>query len=311
MRPGEFNGQLLPIADDPIRFKTADEFRDRPRYVSKLDPVLHELEEIVGGYGFAKSDELKCGFCGVWHQHGFVIRTRSGDETNLGQDCGRKYFGARWDELYALFKERDEAREQREFIESTLREKPALIELARALRVRLGGRLDSINAVVGELSREQPLFSAAVAVERRGGSVRVQRRIAKDSYAGSSLSEEQRSYLETVAHIEGIDVLGLLRGRRPCVDYIEGLREAVVTIEGWDAAALSRCSPAQRRTTVKQIEKVKTDLADAQRHAEMIDRFLDPTNIKNFAKMDVGQRMNNRTKSIMARFEAGYVKPQK
>ena len=58
-----------------------------------LNPSDHKLDSIIGRYIF--KDKIKCGLsnCHTPHAKGYIATTKEGLSTNLGKDCGKKYFG--------------------------------------------------------------------------------------------------------------------------------------------------------------------------------------------------------------------------
>jgi hypothetical protein len=72
---------------------TAEELQSRKNFKAPVDPRQHKLTEVLATYTFAK--EVPCGLstCKQGHLHGFLVRTDSGVETNVGHVCGKRNFG--------------------------------------------------------------------------------------------------------------------------------------------------------------------------------------------------------------------------
>jgi hypothetical protein len=53
----------------------------------------NEIEvDVIGQYNLI--NKIQCGLkCNTWHNNGFIIRTKQNQITNVGRDCGAKYFG--------------------------------------------------------------------------------------------------------------------------------------------------------------------------------------------------------------------------
>ena len=98
-----------------VRVESWDEIIGRPGFTNNLDPNEHELSKIIGQYAF--SDKIACGLsnCHTPHARGYLVATKSGQETNIGKDCGKSYFGVDFVDLATQF-DRDmrdkEARER-------------------------------------------------------------------------------------------------------------------------------------------------------------------------------------------------------
>lgn len=106
---------VLNSAKELVRVESWEDIQGRPGFTDNLDPEAHELSAIIGQYAFA--DKIHCGLsnCHTPHFRGYLVVTRSGQETNIGKDCGKTYFGIDFVEMAAKF-DRDmrdkEARER-------------------------------------------------------------------------------------------------------------------------------------------------------------------------------------------------------
>lgn len=76
-----------------VRVESWDDIVSRPGFNADLNPQEHELSAIIAQYSFA--DYIPCGLsnCHTPHSRGYVVATKSGQETNIGKDCGKNYFG--------------------------------------------------------------------------------------------------------------------------------------------------------------------------------------------------------------------------
>ncbi len=77
-----------------------------PGYQKNLNPDEHILDSIIGRY--IEKDMIPCGLsnCHSLHAKGYVAKTKSGLVTNIGKDCGKKYFGVDFEVMTKNF-ERD------------------------------------------------------------------------------------------------------------------------------------------------------------------------------------------------------------
>jgi len=98
-----------------VRVETWEEITERPGFTDNLDPNAHELSKIIGQYAF--QNMIRCGLsnCHTPHSRGYLVATKLGQETNIGKDCGKNYFGVDFVDMAAQF-DRDmrdkEARER-------------------------------------------------------------------------------------------------------------------------------------------------------------------------------------------------------
>ena len=97
---------VLNVEKELVTVKDWSDILDRPGFTSSLDPGQHTLKAILGRYVI--QERVRCGLsnCHTPHAKGYVVSTASGLETNIGQDCGRIYFGVDFETMTKKF-ERD------------------------------------------------------------------------------------------------------------------------------------------------------------------------------------------------------------
>lgn len=97
-----------------VRVSSWEDIADRPGFTSPLDPTAHRLKGIIGQYALA--NDVPCGLssCRTMHRHGYLVVTQSGHETNLGKDCGKRYFDVEFEAMRNVFDRDVRAKEQRE-----------------------------------------------------------------------------------------------------------------------------------------------------------------------------------------------------
>lgn len=93
----------INTAKGPFKVESWGDVLERPGFISNLDPNQHELNSVIGRYVFG--DMVKCGLsnCHTLHARGYIVATKSGRETNIGKDCGKKYFGLDFDHMAKQF----------------------------------------------------------------------------------------------------------------------------------------------------------------------------------------------------------------
>ena len=75
---------------------------------------------VVGQYEMSPASDLRpCGIanCSRPHRHGFIIELADGRVSNVGRDCGRQKFGARWNQMVKRFRAARKAQTAREATE--------------------------------------------------------------------------------------------------------------------------------------------------------------------------------------------------
>jgi hypothetical protein len=116
-----------------VTVESWSDIESRPGFVRNLDPSQHTLRSIIGRYEI--KDEIHCGLsnCHQPHARGYIVLTKSGSETNIGKDCGKKYFGVEFETLSRKYDRDMRERENRDAL------------------VSFSFQLDDIEATVKEL----------------------------------------------------------------------------------------------------------------------------------------------------------------
>ncbi|MDP2028473.1 MAG: hypothetical protein Q8K12_02420 [Thiobacillus sp.] len=86
-----------------ITVESWDDIQSRPGFVTDLNPSNHILDSIIGRYMFR--DKIRCGLsnCHTPHAKGYIATTKEGLSTNIGKDCGKRYFGVDFETMSKKF----------------------------------------------------------------------------------------------------------------------------------------------------------------------------------------------------------------
>jgi hypothetical protein len=86
-----------------IKVDNWEDITSTPGHNPNLNPLEHELKEIIGRY--VLSYKVNCGLsnCHTPHERGYIVTTKSGSVTNIGKDCGKKYFKVEFEDLHKKF----------------------------------------------------------------------------------------------------------------------------------------------------------------------------------------------------------------
>lgn len=194
-----------------------DEILQLPGFMIDLDPEKEELNEIIGRYIF--KDKIACGLTGCHQPHGrgYIVTTKSGRVTNIGNICGKNHFGVKFDEFSKVFVQALTDHQNRQAIASFLFQLERYVEevstlrggeqgadwvyrTSRALAERNHGCPDILVREVGKMIRA------------RDGSIRVPRVATEEEakemevMAGKSLPRPQ--YVEEIkGNLGGIECL--------------------------------------------------------------------------------------------------------
>lgn len=206
---------VLNTAKELVRLESWSDIEGRAGYSDELDPAQHKLSSIIGQYAFQA--QIRCGLtnCHTAHNRGYLVVTQSGRETNIGKDCGKRYFGVEFENLAAQF--------DRDMREKLARENVGnfLLRLDETQR-RLKDLLESERGGIWVYKTSRPLVEPA-----RGVPTDIVRAVAAMLKTGQSLLTKDRPATERETQLAEA---GGNRVKRPHV-----IAEPVAEIRGLDA----------------------------------------------------------------------------
>lgn len=209
----------LNTEKDLIRISTMEEMESRPGFLKDLNPQQHELKSIIATYRF--KDKVPCGFsnCHTPHLKGYIITTKSGHETNIGHQCGKREFGVSFENLRRTF---DRDLKEKEFRETlykfnrNIENFTAEIELIRNEAGYFHKRCRELthtgtlpNRLVNEVRRMIRDRSASIYVYRETSDT--DRQLQKASFQSFDFSPKKNSVAryqsEKIGELKGIEAL--------------------------------------------------------------------------------------------------------
>lgn len=191
-----------------LLFKDESEFRSRVGFCEELFVAHDDLDRIIGKYSFDESRSLKCGLngCHQVHWNGFVIRTKHGQETICGQNCGEREFGVAWKEILATYNRLYSEKQTTEWLtgflatkEETLLRAFSIVKNLENLRVIV---LDFLNKGK-EFNQYHYNFMTAVLT---GGKIRIEKKSSTHQGNSSSRAHEKRGNFEVVGQLNGVEI---------------------------------------------------------------------------------------------------------
>lgn len=194
-----------------------EEITELPGFTANLDPKQYKLNEIIGRYIF--KDKIPCGLttCKQPHGKGYIVSTKSGEVTNIGNRCGKTHFGVEFNELSKIFDRAVTEHNNRELVGSFLfqleehqeqlsslraGEKGAdwIYKTSKALSVKGRGCPDSVTEFVNKLIRSR---SGAILIPRMATEDEV-----KEMEVIQNKSLERPQYIEEPkGELKGLEVL--------------------------------------------------------------------------------------------------------
>jgi hypothetical protein len=199
-----------------IRVESWEDIEARPGFVSDLNPAEHNLETIIGRYVFR--EKIRCGLsnCHTPHAKGYIVVTKDGQETNIGKDCGRTYFGVDFETLSRRFDRDITEKENREKLWSFTFQ---LDELKSKIAELRGGQ----RGADWVYKNSRPLVSP-----NKGCPDAIVRRVTEMVKMRTNILTAQRQ-----ASAQEVDDLEAIRGQRvPRPHYID---EPIANIAGLEA----------------------------------------------------------------------------
>lgn len=82
-----------------VRITTWDDIYKMSGYTDSLDPKKEKLKQVINKYELPNKGRCGLSNCRTPHNIGCIVETESGRLTNLGNDCGKKYFGENFTSL--------------------------------------------------------------------------------------------------------------------------------------------------------------------------------------------------------------------
>lgn len=276
--------------EEVILFKSADEFRSRNGYVEALIVAKGELERIVGKYTFSEKEALRCGLngCGTPHWNGYVIRTKSGQETHCGKDCGKREFDVEFAAVEATFRRSLDTQQRRTWLEGMLERRDSMLAEAASCVAQLQPVCTQLQDVVQRINRERDLAVAFRSALRAGGAIRVEHRVDSKAADALGLSQAQRRQLETVATLDGIGAIhdGGASDRMHVESCLSSLRSNVIpSLRQFSRESLTVLSYAKLKAKTREMDNCLDLLKRATSALEEARRFLLPANLRKLAHL--------------------------
>ncbi len=235
-----------------------------PGFQRNLDPSQHKLESIVGRYAFPAYVQCGLSNCHTPHGKGYIAKTVDGALTNIGKDCGKKYFGVDFETLSATFERNLKETEQRERLNSFSLQIEGI--LARVTELREGDNgARWIHKMIEHLKspRDVPepiVRQVEVMVKGRTNQL-IERRLATKAEREAMAATGQReAYIidEIIAEVAGVEALYPENDLRMLLVFT--IEEPLRQLDKLDIGSLT---PAELRKWVKIVDGIEPALERA------------------------------------------------
>ncbi len=100
--------------EEEVKLESRDDIINRPCYKSSVKPKKSNFTHISASYSF-KDESACCGIsnCQKEHSRGYLVSTTDGNETNLCENCGQKYFDVSFEEQKKILHDENTIRKQK------------------------------------------------------------------------------------------------------------------------------------------------------------------------------------------------------
>lgn len=281
------------------RIESWDDVLSRPGFATDIDPRTVTLKSIIGSYSMATFQPCGLSSCHTPHGRGYLVACSDGRETNIGKDCGKKYFSVDFERMAKIYDRDLRAQERREalvaFQHSIPMVKARIQQLKEGARganwihrhlAPFGGSASLPPDACRVVARAIKGRSGALTVPRLATSEEVERMRAQGQRVanGPVYVDEPAGQLEGLAALYPENDLRVL-----LVDRLDLL----ATVE---AANVDTLTDAQLRTFANWVVTVEPALKQAEAAIAMGHAFLTRKNLRQLEQF-VSDKNERRTLS--------------
>jgi hypothetical protein len=267
-----------------VRLQSWADVEARPGFTPNIDPRTAKLDRIIGSYALTPFQPCGLSTCHTPHGKGYLVTTTDGHETNIGKDCGKKYFDVEFKRLAKAYDREERSSRRRETLTALQHQIPTIEDRiaglmdgptgakwiskrTKCLTDPMKGLPPSIIAIIGGVIRRRngTLTKTRVATAQELERMRVQRQ---------RLQEGENYVEEIVGQLDGISVLYKENDlRRLLVTDMENLS----VVKGLDVDDLK---DKALRDLAKWSESIEPTLAQAEESIAAGRRLLTQANIR-------------------------------
>ena len=192
---------------DKFSPRNCRDFYRIPNYVDVIDPKIHELGRIVEPYNL--QEMCPCALCGTPHRNGYLITLADGRVSNIGNVCGTKNYGEKFEA------------EERRYTEQVLR--PAAIKAISEAIPKLRQNLSELDALAREAD-ELSSYKTALREQFPELYRALQRRAASGDSRVVTAVERTRQDIENLRALNPTTPLEGLRYKEVEIGALRGLK---------------------------------------------------------------------------------------
>jgi hypothetical protein len=273
-----------------IRFQHPDEWQGRPAFRWTLTVTERDVSHFVGGYNLPKDLYQRCGLahggkpCNQDHGHGFVVASKGGLETQVGQDCGLRHLGAKFVELERLFTAQVKSEDLMKRMRDLTTKQGELLSRAQLAIIECGRAYAAVTEITHKIGRERTLEEVFRHAQQSDGLVYAEVRVSQDEFEQT----KQRYRREVFGRIDGIAAAA---AKSPKFD-IQGI--VLPLVRSLTAEMLANLSGRNLAAKSKEAGDAERILIEADAYVALCKRFTSRRNWQAFASaFDVGRLPTN------------------
>ncbi len=262
-----------------VDLKEPSDLASRPAYRSPLDATDSKLAEVLAPYDFAEPYPCGLSSCRQPHQHGFLVVTVDGVETNVGKDCGRRIFGEDFVIKANVQTDRARLKRQLDTLQNVIDRKDELLNrIAEIYDRRTGTRW--ANAELRRLKESSPfpfpskkLYAMAIRGETAVIDAREATKEEKERHRAFNPGAKPLEYMdELIGHLQGLKFLA----SHPH-DAATALKDKFYELASTDTKALS---PRKRQDWVEWANGIEREFEDIEDSLANALRFFAGHNVR-------------------------------
>lgn len=276
-----------------VRLESWSQLEEMAGFLSGLNPNEMELKEIIGRYT-GEHGTVQCGLtnCRTPHSKGYIVVTTTGNITNIGNVCGKKYFGVNFETLSIQLNKDLDDQENREYISHfifsdfntihnwIITTKKEISDLNRALTILKTGK-NIPNAIKTKLNNMVKTQNHQLTIEREltDEEKKAQKYMEVNSSTKSSKNTSNFT-TQVIANVIGIEALYLENDlKKLLVDELE------MELNQIQLAKIDSLSSVKLKTLAKFIGTIPTQKKKIETAINFGKQFLTHKNLIMFEKI--------------------------
>jgi hypothetical protein len=295
-----------------VRIEHWEQVEELPGFDPMLNPLKSPLKQILGAYALPSKHPCGLSICRTGHLKGYVVQTEAGAVTNIGHQCGSRYFLVNFD-LMAKAYDRDlRAQDQRDHLTAVQHQLPTISARLTAMKGGPDGAnwIDRTLKVMRDPQHGLPrrVLTQVDAMARRRDPTLTKPRLATAAEIDMLTAQGQRVapgtvYMDEVTgHLAGLAALYPENSLRKLL--VDQLAEGLQTLGEVDVTTLT---DTRRRDLAKWSLDIEPTLAAAQEAVAHGRRWLTQSNLEQLDAVTTTKEERRQFSAFIAALPAGGV----